>query len=118
MRRNTGAIPWMADPAVVVAGWIKWHGEGTVTIEGSENVSSLTDNAAGDFTVTWLRSFAGASTYAAMISHTGTLAAGTQASSCNLEDQTATTVRTDTRDYVGQTANDSDRYFICAVGES
>ncbi len=33
--------------------WILFNGEGTVSIRSSANVSSLTDNAVGDFTITF-----------------------------------------------------------------
>ena len=36
-----------------VRAWIKFDGEGTVAINGSGNISALTDNGTGDYTVTF-----------------------------------------------------------------
>ena len=36
-----------------VRAWIKFDGEGTVAISGSKNISALTDNGTGDYTVTF-----------------------------------------------------------------
>ena len=36
-----------------VRAWIKFDGEGTVAINGSANISALTDNGTGDYTVTF-----------------------------------------------------------------
>ena len=36
-----------------VRAWIKFDGEGTVAINGSKNISALTDNGTGDYTVTF-----------------------------------------------------------------
>ena len=36
-----------------VRAWIKFDGEGTVGIDGSKNISALTDNGTGDYTVTF-----------------------------------------------------------------
>lgn len=117
MTRETGAPAWNPDPALVTAGWAKWHAEGTTTLEGSENVSSLTDNAAGDFTITWARAFASASSYSAHQAHSAVTAAGAQSSTRNFEAMTSTTVRTDCRDYAAQTENDPDEMHVFAIGE-
>ena len=37
----------------IVKAWIKFDGEGTVAINGSANISALTDNGTGDYTVTF-----------------------------------------------------------------
>lgn len=44
----------------VAKGWIKWDGEGTTSILGSYNVTSLTDEGTGDYTITWATDFADA----------------------------------------------------------
>lgn len=45
----------------LVKGWIHFNGSGTVAISDQYNVSSITDNATGDYTVTWDTDFASAS---------------------------------------------------------
>ena len=38
-------------PAFGVRSWVRFSGTGTIAIEGSGNVSSLTDNGTGDYTI-------------------------------------------------------------------
>jgi len=38
-------------PSFLCRAWVNWKGTGTVSIYGSGNVSSVTDNGTGDFTV-------------------------------------------------------------------
>jgi len=40
-----------------VKAWIKFNGSGTVAINGSGNISALTDNGTGDYTVTFTNAF-------------------------------------------------------------
>ena len=47
----------------LVKAWISFDGTGTITIKESFNVTSITDNGTGDYTVTWDRDFS-AGTYA------------------------------------------------------
>lgn len=44
----------------IVKGWINFNGQGTASIRGSFNVSSLTDNGTGTYTVNWDTDFANA----------------------------------------------------------
>jgi len=37
----------------IIGGWVNFDGTGTIAIRQSYNVSSLTDNGTGDYTVTW-----------------------------------------------------------------
>ena len=47
----------------VAAAWVNFSGQGTVAVRDSENVSSLTDNGTGDYTVNFSSVF-GAADYA------------------------------------------------------
>ena len=38
-------------PSYSARAWVNWNGTGTVAIRGSQNVSSVTDNATGNYTV-------------------------------------------------------------------
>ena len=38
--------------------WVNWHGTGTVAIRASHNVTSITDNTTGDYTVNFATAFA------------------------------------------------------------
>ena len=49
----------------LVRAWINYDGtSGASSIRASHNVTSLTDNGAGDFTITWARQISAASQYA------------------------------------------------------
>ena len=47
----------------VAAAWVSYNGTGTVAIRASTNISSLTDNATGQQTVSYTNNFAGAGEY-------------------------------------------------------
>jgi hypothetical protein len=47
--------------------WVNFNGTGTIAARDSENVSSLTDNATGDYTVNFTNAF-GAADYATTVS--------------------------------------------------
>ena len=61
----TGSVP---DPRSLCRAWVNFSGQGTPSLNGSGfNVaSSITDNAVGDFTLTWSRAFRAASSYGVM----------------------------------------------------
>ena len=40
-----------AAPSYSVRAWVNWQGTGTVAIRGQQNVSSITDNGTGDYTI-------------------------------------------------------------------
>ena len=47
----------------IAKAWVNFNGTGTIAARDSENVSSLTDNGGGDYTVNWTNAF-GAGDYA------------------------------------------------------
>lgn len=50
-------------------GWIYFNGTGTIAINASHNVTSITDNGSGDYTVTWDTDFSSANY--CVVSHAG-----------------------------------------------
>ncbi len=53
---STGAIPSLGGSSVanrLCSAWVNFNGTGTVAIRDSFNVSSITDNGTGDYTVTF-----------------------------------------------------------------
>lgn len=50
-----------------IKGWIQFNGTGTIAIQDSHNVDSITDNGTGDYTVTWDTDFAN-DDYSAVVS--------------------------------------------------
>ena len=54
----TGGIPTVKGQKLIPTAWVNFNGESTVAIRDSENVSSITDNGTGDYTVTFATSMA------------------------------------------------------------
>jgi hypothetical protein len=57
---NSGSVlqdPPGTAPSFLCRAWVKFNGRGTVAIDASGNVSSITDNAAGDYTVNFTTAF-------------------------------------------------------------
>lgn len=48
---STLATPTGSAPSYLCRAWVNFNGTGTVAIRGSGNVSSITDNGTGDYTV-------------------------------------------------------------------
>lgn len=44
----------------IVKGWVRFNGTGVIAIDDDLNVTSLTDNGTGDYTITWATAFASA----------------------------------------------------------
>lgn len=89
-RDNTFTWPAAEDVTVgqqVVKGWCAFTNTGTPTLTDSFNVSSLTDNAAGDTTVNWTTAFANAN-YSLICTAAG------QRQYCALKDASAKTTTT------------------------
>jgi hypothetical protein len=61
--------------------WVNFNGTGTVAIRGSGNVTSITDNGAGDYTVNFTTAMPDAN-YSTVISNVAFSAASTQRNSC------------------------------------
>ena len=57
---GAGAEPTFQDVSGrnIIKGWIQFNGTGTIAIQDSFNVSGITDNGVGDYTVTWDTNFA------------------------------------------------------------
>ena len=50
---TTGGIPTVKGQKLIPTAWVNFAGEGTVAIRDSENVSSITDNGSGQYTVSF-----------------------------------------------------------------
>lgn len=57
----------VTDETRLVRAWVNFNGTGTVAIRSQYNVSSITDNGAGDYSVNFTNGFASASDYAACV---------------------------------------------------
>lgn len=62
LRMNAGdtAPEWGLDPKVNCRAWVNFNGTGTVAIRAQFNVSSITDNGTGDYTVNFTNAMADA----------------------------------------------------------
>jgi hypothetical protein len=54
----TSATPTAVNSSQLAKAWVNFNGTGTVAIRGSFNVSSITDNGTGDYTVNFTTAFA------------------------------------------------------------
>lgn len=64
-------------PVYACRAWVNFNGTGTVAIRASGNVSSITDNGAGDYTVNFTTAMSDAN-YAVNVSVGGSVAAATE----------------------------------------
>ena len=92
--QNSGGT---GSPAIsgLAAAWVNFNGIGTVAIRASNNVSSITDNAAGDYTVNFTTALVDAN-YAVSCNRSDSVG-GRTATSHTLDGQTTTSVRVFTR---------------------
>jgi len=54
----SGGIPTVKGQQLIPTAWVVFNGTGSVAVIGSENVSSITDNATGRYTVNFATAFA------------------------------------------------------------
>ena len=85
-----GGIPTVKSQQLIPTAWVNFHGGGTVAIRDSENVSSITDNGTGHYTVTFSTAMANAN-YCANITSQGGLAAYGFATGNNTQSTSALT---------------------------
>lgn len=99
----------------VAAAWVNFNGTGTIATRDSNNVSSLTDNGTGDYTVNFSNAF-GAADYAFLGSAAST-SVSTSSDNFALKDdgtyQLSTSFRGETT-YVNTTANRTNFDFSIA----
>ena len=51
IQNASGGIPTVKGQRLIPTAWVNFNGTGTVAIRDSENVSSISDNGTGDYTV-------------------------------------------------------------------
>jgi hypothetical protein len=51
LKASTGVLATQNGMTGIAKAWVQFNGQGTVAINGSFNVSSITDNGTGDYTV-------------------------------------------------------------------
>ena len=118
--RTTGVAPVFEDDAGREVGqlsktWVNFNGTGTIAIRDSFNVSSLTDNAAGDYTVNFTNNMANAN-YCAVTTCSRTVEGG-QVSVASLANITISSYRFITMNGDGSTPVDSDPVMVSIFGD-
>jgi hypothetical protein len=91
---GAGALSWgvgVSSDSQLCKAWVNFNGTGTVAIRASFNVSSITDNGTGDYTVNFTTALADANFAALGSAGSGTVAA--QTSIINDQGKTASTFR-------------------------
>jgi len=116
MRRFDRAVEVVNEPSLASFSWAQIHGLGTTALWGSENVASFTDNAGGDYTLTWAVPYRSASSYAVLIGSSGS-AVTTVTHFQTLQSITASSVRTSLTDHNTVAASDPEMAYIIAIGE-
>jgi len=58
LQNASGGIPTVKGQKLIPTAWVNFDGTGTVAIRDSENVSSITDNGTGDYTVSFATAMA------------------------------------------------------------
>ena len=116
MSRQLGGVQGQLDREFEVKSWALIAGGPTDTILASRNVAAVTDNGAGDSTITWSVPFATASSYAALLCTSGTALAATR-TFVGLQSQTANSIRTDLRNFSAATPLDPTFLYVGALGE-
>ena len=56
----TGGIPTVKSQQLIPTAWVNFKGTSTVSIRGSENVSSITDNGTGSYSINFATSLSNA----------------------------------------------------------
>lgn len=100
----------------VAKAWVNFNGTGTVAIRSSYNVSSITDNGTGDYTVNFTTNMSDANWAAAgFAGDTGTTAGLGVTGGTNVS-QTAAGLRFDVRTYAGS-LNDTTLVHVLCFGD-
>jgi len=99
-------------PVYAARAWVNFNGTGTVAIRASGNVSSITDNGTGDYTVNFTTAMPDANYAAVVSSNTGTNG-GSPAWLNDASAQTTTTCRVK-NSYYANTPTDANTYTFVA----
>lgn len=76
-----------------IKAWVNFNGTGTVAIRASDNVSSITDNGTGDFTINFTTAISDANYAVTATAGTSGVAAGNNRYATAIADQSTTSVR-------------------------
>ena len=80
----TGGIPTVKSQQLIPTAWVNFNGTGTVAIRDSENVSSITDRAAGQFTINLTNALLNTNAAVLGTSHIGGAANFNRSAGCSM----------------------------------
>ena len=92
LNNDTGVLATQNGMTGIAKAWVNFNGTGTVAINGSFNVSSITDNGTGDYTVNFTTAMPNANYSAVYGSGEGTAGSGVRTSSSSGNTTTTTRV--------------------------
>jgi hypothetical protein len=92
LNNDTGVLAVANGMTGICKAWVNFNGTGTVAINGSFNVSSITDNGTGDYTVNFTTAMPNANYSAVYGSGEGTAGSGVRTSSSSGNTTTTTRV--------------------------
>lgn len=78
LNNDTGVLATQNGMTGIAKAWVNFNGQGTVAIRGSFNVSSITDNGTGDYTINFTTAMPN-SNYAAIVGSSANYGARGQA---------------------------------------
>lgn len=93
---NSGSVlqdPPGTAPSYLCRAWVNFNGTGTVAIRGSGNVSSITDNGVGDYTVNFSTAITDTN-YALVFGASGVAGGGNSTGKLAINDNVGTPVTT------------------------
>lgn len=113
--RHPASGVWVSSANGDIRGWVKFNGTGTLAIDDSYNVTSVTDNGIGDYTVNWDTDFSNA-LYAAVCSAGEDNSTPSDARVCSVSTMAAGTTRVSVR-LIDNSLRDVTRVNIVAIGD-
>jgi len=97
LQTTTGGIPTVKGQKLIPTAWVNFNGTGTVAIRDSENVSSISDNSTGDYSVNFISNLANTN-YCVLGANTS---AESNGSSCMPSNYSTTNIRVNSRNGSG-----------------
>ena len=71
LQSASGGIPTVKGQRLIPTAWVNFNGTGTVAIRDSENVSSITDNGTGDYSINFATAMANVNYTVSGVSNSG-----------------------------------------------
>ena len=109
------AVASFSSQVAACKAWVNFNGTGTVAIRAAYNVTSITDNGVGDYTLNFTTAFADTN-YALTTSNSGMFGVAVGLTSGSITANTTPTTKTTTAARIVSTYYDNNRYDIADIG--